>query len=199
MKVFLASQLIRALHFFFGRTYRIQVGSDGPLPEKGVFAFWHGSNFPIFEANPIKKMAIVIADGPKGEIFTNAVKDFDNRIIRVPFGNEPKKAALSVLEMMRTLEEGYSLGIAVDGPSGPRYSIKPGIFYIAGKSGEKIYPVGVAASHKLTAPFRWDRYFIPLPFSKVVLYVGKGVPADTNEKELRNCMFQAEKAANSLL
>lgn len=64
--------------------------------------------------------------------------------------------------------------ITPDGPRGPLHEFKPGAVLLAQMTGRPILPVSVAASHTYT--FRtWDRFELPLPFSRVVIAYGEPV------------------------
>jgi hypothetical protein len=75
--------------------------------------------------------------------------------------------------MIQLAERGHLLGITPDGPRGPAEVVKPGIVYLASRTGFPVLPVAAAA-----APARrlssWDGFRIPFPFARVV--VGYGVP-----------------------
>ena len=83
------------------------------------------------------------------------------------------------VELIRLARSGANLGIAIDGPYGPRFEIKPGMFLLAEKAKMKIVPIKIKASRKINIPWRWDRYEIPLPFSKVTVHIGAAIDPPT--------------------
>jgi lysophospholipid acyltransferase (LPLAT)-like uncharacterized protein len=67
-----------------------------------------------------------------------------------------------------------SPAITPDGPKGPMHEFKPGAVMLAQLTGKPILPVSVAASR--TIRFRtWDRFELPVPFSRVVIAYGEPV------------------------
>ena len=84
-----------------------------------------------------------------------------------------RKAVTAVEEFNLTVKarEGFDLAITPDGPRGPAGSVERGIFFLEEKSGSPIVPLGVAArpSKRLAS---WDRFLVPLPFSRVVVAFG---------------------------
>jgi lysophospholipid acyltransferase (LPLAT)-like uncharacterized protein len=60
--------------------------------------------------------------------------------------------------------------ITPDGPRGPRFVFKPGAILLAQMSGRPMLPLAYAASRAIL--FHWDRFVIPLPFSRIVIAVG---------------------------
>ena len=167
--------------------------------ENAIFSIWHQCAFCLFEANPISNSAVLTAKGGPGDVFTKAVEIYDAKIIQVPFDENPSEAAVSAAKLVHALKEGFNLMLAVDGPNGPRHKIKPGIFFLAKRSKKKIIPIGVAASKKLTLFFRWDKYFIPLPFSAVAIYIDTAYINDGSAESLKAAMFEAENKAKQML
>lgn len=75
-------------------------------------------------------------------------------------GEGPSAEALR--HMCRVLKKGHTVGIAVDGPRGPRRALRPGALWLARLSGKPVVPMGVAAAPAIHLP-RWDRHLLPLP------------------------------------
>ncbi|WP_168201239.1 lysophospholipid acyltransferase family protein [Qingshengfaniella alkalisoli] len=92
----------------------------------------------------------------------------------------PLKAAI------RALSKGSSLGITVDGPFGPREEAKSGALVIAGMAGVQAAPCSFAVKRCIRLK-TWDRFVVPLPFSKGVLAVGDGFtpPKTMTHDEMR--------------
>ena len=77
-----------------------------------------------------------------------------------------------MLEMVRAMKNGRDGVMAVDGSTGPRYKVKPGVFFIAERSGAPIIPAAVAAARAIRLRYRWDHYLVPLPFTRVAIVFG---------------------------
>lgn len=199
----IASSLIYFSMRIIYKTLNVKVFGAENILGNVLFAVWHNSTFVLFEASAgktfgLEKKVIITAKGTKGEIFTRAIKNYDNKIIRVPYEDNPRESAIAAKNILDSLKQGFSTVIALDGPKGPIYEIKPGIFYLAKKSNLKIVPVGVAYSKGISLNFRWDKYFIPLPFSKVAIYLDNGFSGDKNEL-LKEAMTTAQNNAQKLL
>jgi lysophospholipid acyltransferase (LPLAT)-like uncharacterized protein len=67
-----------------------------------------------------------------------------------------------------------SPAITPDGPRGPLHDFKPGPVMIAQLTGKPILPISVAASHAWRFG-TWDRFELPLPFSRVAIAYGDPV------------------------
>jgi lysophospholipid acyltransferase (LPLAT)-like uncharacterized protein len=90
-------------------------------------------------------------------------------------------AARQLAQLVRLVKEGKNCYITPDGPDGPAYVVKPGVAYIARKTGAAVLPVGAYTRYGYHLN-RWDQYMVPRPFSRISLVVGAPVeapPADS--------------------
>jgi lysophospholipid acyltransferase (LPLAT)-like uncharacterized protein len=71
-------------------------------------------------------------------------------------------------------KQGLSPAITPDGPKGPLHGFKPGAILLAQMTGKPILPISVAASRTWTLR-TWDRFELPLPFSRVAIAIGEPV------------------------
>ncbi len=195
--IWIMSFIIRSFMRTLCKTYRIVIRGRENVKEKGLFAVWHQASFALFEANPFRPLVVLTANGTKGDVFTKAVEGYGYKMIRVPYDDNRKEAAVALVQTVKAVEEGFNVVIAVDGPHGPLHSVKPGIFYLSKRTGTKIFPVGLYASAKITIPLRWDKYFVPLPFSKIVIYIDSDYSGD-NETSLKQAIIRAEEKARQL-
>ena len=71
-----------------------------------------------------------------------------------------------MVQMIRAMAQGYIIAVIVDGPKGPRRKFQFGAVYLASRTGLSIAPIGFGFSRCWRAK-SWDRFAIPLPFSRV--------------------------------
>ncbi len=90
--------------------------------------------------------------------------------------------------------------ITVDGPMGPRHKAKDGAFLLAQKANAKIMPVRLNMENSYAFP-SWDKFQIPLPFSKVEVFFGEGffVTEELTEEYLAVCRKRLEEELTGLL
>ena len=88
-----------------------------------------------------------------------------------------------LIDLMRSMLSGKNLIIHPDGPFGPAYKIKPGIIYLAKRTKAMILPLGCYCRHSYHLP-RWDRYTLPLPFSKIHIQIGKPMFVSEDKSDL---------------
>ncbi len=100
--------------------------------------------------------------------------------------------ARGVVHLMRAVKRGANTFINPDGPDGPPYVVKPGVVYIAQKTGVRLLP-GAAFTATKYALKRWDRYSVPLPVSRIAIVVGEPVPAplDGNPEVIAQTLTEA--------
>ena len=108
----------------------------------------------------------------------------------------PKGSRTVGSAMLKALKNGECIGITPDGPKGPRMRVaSDGIVAVARMSGCPVIPaVYAAASHKRLGS--WDRFLVPLPFSKGLILWGEPieVPREGDEAEIRRAIESAMNA-----
>lgn len=149
---------------------RIYAHPDVDPTQPFILSFWHGKLFlPImlFSGWEQKKIAALISPSRDGAILTRWMQRLGYNVVR---GSSNSKATSSTVKLVALGKQGYSLGMAADGPRGPMYSAKLGSAYLAQKTGLPILPIG--AAYQNAKQFQsWDRFLFPKPFSKAILYL----------------------------
>lgn len=139
-----------------------------------IFAFWHNASHPFFYYYRNKNAFIIPVNKIPGEVLASFARKYNYLTETLNLDGTPAERTETVIKLIRNLKKGHDVPLAIDGPPDEKlYDVKPGVFYIAGKSGTPIIPAGMYAKRGLTMWWRWDKYIIPLPFTKVVLVVGK--------------------------
>lgn len=102
--------------------------------------------------------------------------------------------AAGLREMIRLLEEGKMLVVTPDGPRGPRYQVKPGVWAAAKKVGASVVPFGWTST-KYWSLGTWDGFMIPKPFSRVQASFGEAImlPNDLSQEDACQQLAQALK------
>jgi len=105
-------------------------------------------------------------------------------------GSSSRRGAQALMELTTWAQRGYDLAITPDGPRGPCYVLAEGAITLAQITGLPL----VAASYHLSSKVAlnsWDKFQIPLPFSRCDVIIGKAfnVPrelTDTGRERFRN-------------
>jgi len=118
------------------------------------------------------KIGFLISPSVDGTAPAMLVRRAGGHVIR---GSSTHTGARALRDYYETVvKQQISPAITPDGPHGPVHEFKPGAVLLAQITGKPILPVSVAASHTWT--FRtWDRFELPLPFSRVVIAYGEPV------------------------
>jgi hypothetical protein len=124
-------------------------------------------------------MHMLISGHRDGRIIADAVRYFDVDSIA---GSSNQGGMGALRAMIRHLKEGDCVGITPDGPNGPAMRATSGIVITAKISRAPIVPVTYATRWRWVLG-TWDRFHLPLPWSRGVYLWGEpiAVPADLDE------------------
>lgn len=159
-----AALLIRSWLFTL-RARRVGAPFDGP----GLVAFWHGDQLPLLGHRPCGRLVAPVSLSADGRLQARILARLG---IGHVSGSSSRGGAGALRGLWRALRGGALALMAVDGPRGPRGTVKPGVIYLARRTGLPIWPVGVAVSRGWRLRRAWDRYLLPCPFARAVVRVG---------------------------
>ncbi len=154
-----------------------------------VFVIWHGrSMIPSAIMAWYRIRSYVVTSSHKDGRFMAKIQHmFGGRAI---FGSSSHGAISVLREGVRILRKGgHCLVISPDGPSGPSLRLQDGAMFFAKMTGAPIIPVCFSASRPWIQN-RWDRYFVVMPFSKVVIDVGDPIYV---KSEIKTPEFEKER------
>jgi lysophospholipid acyltransferase (LPLAT)-like uncharacterized protein len=185
MRAMLFSKAVGSVLWVLERTVRHRSEGEAALgsyrglgPGSLLFAMWHGDYFPVFSYARDSDVCVIVSRSPDGEILSQLLTGRGYRVVR---GSNTRGATRAMIDLARVVNEGHDAAIAVDGPRGPADRVKPGIVLLSKVTGCPIVPLGAGISrHKRFAS--WDRFQVPLPFSRTVISVGEAiqVPPDAS-------------------
>ena len=184
--------------YLIGKTLRIQIINrdvESRLEKQGkaiIYTFWHGRMlyFPYLYRFS-NKSTILTSPSEDGEIVARTAKIFGFSSIR---GSSFKRGGPALLKMTRSIKEGKAVTMVADGSRGPLYKVQEGIINLAYLTGAPILPVVYGVKNKIQLK-TWDRFIIPLPFSKIKVMYGDPVYVDkkTEEKKSKSKLEELEK------
>jgi lysophospholipid acyltransferase (LPLAT)-like uncharacterized protein len=118
------------------------------------------------------KLGFLISPSVDGEAPAMLARKLGGHVIR---GSSTHTGARALRDFYETIaKDGVSPALTPDGPKGPVHEFKPGALMLARLTGKPILPVSVAGSWVFRFP-TWDRFELPLPFSRVVIAYGEPV------------------------
>ena len=118
------------------------------------------------------KVGFLISPSIDGTAPAMLVDKVGGHVVR---GSSTHTGARALRDYYETIvKQEISPAITPDGPRGPLHEFKPGAVMLAQLTGKPILPVSIAASRAFR--FRtWDRFELPLPFSRIVIAYGEPV------------------------
>lgn len=143
---------------------------------KAIYSFWHGRLFllaPYFSDWPV---CLLIDLSWSGEIIARISSKLGYKVVR---GSSKRKGIEGLINLRKAFEQGWSAGIAVDGPRGPLHKSKGGSIFLSNKSHYPIVPLTYSAEHKWILN-TWCHFMIPKPFSKCFISMGPPIWKATN-------------------
>jgi len=164
---------------FVGERYR---QGDDPY----ILSFWHARILMMPHAYKGWTGSMLISEHRDGAFIADAVQLMGIESSR---GSSTRGGARALLEMIRLARQGRALGITPDGPKGPREVVQPGTVQLAKKTGLPLRAVCYATRRHKRAN-SWDRFYLPLPFTRGVFVIGEPVYADSDDDEENLRRFQ---------
>lgn len=138
--------------------------------ERLIFCLWHDELFSLIPVARHIKVVAIVSPSKDGDYLERILEDNNVGAVRGSSTRGGVRALLSLARMMKN--ELIHACITVDGPAGPRHEAKEGGLFLANRTGARIVPVRIFMKSALRAP-TWDKFQIPLPFSKVVIRFGE--------------------------
>lgn len=158
-----------------------------------IIAFWHNRILAVMLAflrkYPASRRGLFVLASPSrdGEILAEIMTAFCIGSIR---GSTSRRGTQALLELTTKLRQGFDIAVTPDGPRGPQYYLHPGLLFLASTTGAHIVPMHARFSHAVTFRRSWDKFRIPLPFSRVEIVLA---PYEVITKEIREKHFEDER------
>ena len=172
-------------------------------PAPVIFCIWHNRLATCIKVLDVHRrphnagagMVALVSASKDGAFLARILQWFRVQPVR---GSSSRRGAQAMLEMTTWAERGYDLTITPDGPRGPCYQIQDGITSLAQVTGLPIVPVTFNLNWKISVK-SWDRFQIPLPFTRCEVRVGKAIrvppAAGAAEREELRRQLEAEMRA----
>lgn len=178
--------------------------SDGSLQGPVIFATWHNRlalslivyRRCVKRGNPARRMAALVSASRDGALLARVLELFGVEPVR---GSSSRRGGQSLLELTTWAEKGFDLAITPDGPRGPCYEVQRGVASLAKVTGLPIVPVAYHLAWKIRLR-SWDRFQIPLPFSRCEIAFGEPVrvPSDAGDEQCAGLRQELERRLRAL-
>jgi lysophospholipid acyltransferase (LPLAT)-like uncharacterized protein len=173
---------------------------EGKLKHHAIYCVWHNRlalSMPcyfsyIHRHNESAGLAAMASASRDGGMLIAVIERFGVQPVR---GSTSRRGPQALRELTTWGKRGYDLAITPDGPRGPRYVMQEGIVALAQLTGMPIVPVAINVNWKIAVK-SWDRFQIPLPFSRCEMIYGQPIqiPRETSETGREAFRVQVEKA-----
>jgi lysophospholipid acyltransferase (LPLAT)-like uncharacterized protein len=178
-------------------TLRVTVKLDPALDERDdrpwILCFWHGDQFPLLCYRRRRPTVALVSHSPDGQLQSRALRV---QGLLVERGSSSRGGARGLVAVVRRLAQRQDAAFALDGPKGPRFFVRPGARAAARLSSGVLVPMGSAAPRGITLERAWDRFRIPLPFSRVAVRLGAPLPPTVSDVELAAAVHRASALAS---
>ena len=155
------------------KTVHIEWHEDTQFGDSQIFGFWHEDSFfmnLVLEnlAHKTRPVDVIVTADTRGNYIEHMVQRCGGHALRVPDGYQAFAALKKIVQ--DTYEKEHSLAVA-DGPLGPRHEPKKLAFYLSEHADEEFVGISLSYSSCFRLKSRWDKYAVPLPFSRVTVAV----------------------------
>lgn len=191
-------------------TWRVSVFEPPELKENlktkktTIFSHFHGDELVLISLVNPYRIATMASTSKDGEIMNTVLNLLGGKTSR---GSSTRGGVGALKGLIQLCKSGRNSSIAVDGPKGPIYEIKPGVFELSRLTQSEIYAGGVFCERAWRFPKSWNQTFLPKPFAKVsVVWLGPIGPVTKQDdprsadlaKALQNQLFAAKSRAANL-
>lgn len=193
-------------YWLLSRTWRFRHINMPHRNEPTLYAHWHGDELLMVGGYVGSGMAVMASRSRDGELMGRVLTGLGYRVVRGSSSRGGAGGLKGLIDAVR--KEGRIASLAVDGPRGPIYQVKPGILKLAQETGFPVVAAASAASCRFVFKKAWNRCYLPYPFSRCVIVYGepKVVPKEASqqdfiglaralEQELKQLRDEAEKIA----
>lgn len=176
---YLVPYLVAPIYWLLSRTWKIkELGPEKVLAKfvhchsamPCLYAHWHGDELVLVAYYSFRRLAVLSSLSKDGTIMARTLEMLGYRVFR---GSSSRGGARGLIGLIRAVKEGSQAALAVDGPKGPIYEVKPGIVELALKTGKPIIPVRTRCDRAWYIPRAWNRSYVPKFFAKVEVEYGE--------------------------
>jgi len=159
-------------YVYINRHHSVMAAEEG---KQILYAFYHGKQLMLLGYPVPKPMVQMVSLSKDGELQKEILHYLGFTVVR---GSQGKNGREALFEMVEFVLSGVHGALAIDGSRGPYGKVKPGIMYLARDSGGVIIPLAAASKKNIVLKNTWDKYEIPLPFTKTVVIEGEAIEID---------------------
>lgn len=162
-----------------------------------ILTLWHGRIFYLFyylRRHP--DYFLLISPSEDGDLLARLARLMGYSVIR---GSSYKKAVPAARSLIKVLRKNQRIIIIADGSRGPRCVAQPGSVQLSGITGTPVFAMTFGAQKKIVVN-SWDRFVIPLPFTRCTLNFSSPIslPRKSSEQTIEAKRLELENALNNI-
>jgi len=170
-----------------------------------ILAHFHGDELAFIRLVPRYRIATIASTSKDGEMMNTVLHLLGGKTSR---GSSTRGGVAALKGLIQLCKNGSNCSFAVDGPKGPIYEVKPGVFEVARLMKAPIFAGGLTCDRAWHFPKSWNKTFLPKPFAQINFHwiaFDQVVDKNTDPRSvelanaLKNQLFAAKsQSANSL-
>jgi lysophospholipid acyltransferase (LPLAT)-like uncharacterized protein len=177
----IAPYLIAPVYWLLSKTWRIREYGPPEVLAKFVqtrnrspcvYAHWHGDELVLVGYYAFRRLAVLSSLSKDGSIMARTLQLLGYEVFR---GSSSRGGARGLIGLIKAVKTGSQSALAVDGPKGPIYEVKPGVVELAVRTGQPIIPVRTRCNRAWFIPRAWNKSYLPKPFARVEVEYGKPI------------------------
>ncbi len=190
--------LVRAWLFTLRLTLVVDPALLAARPRPFALAFWHGQQFALLRWARFRRMVALVSRSRDGELVAAALARLGIASAR---GSSSRGGAAGLRAIVRSLRRGMDAAFAVDGPRGPAREVRSaggavGAAQAAELGGGLVVPMAAACARCHVFGRAWDRFELPLPFTRVAVVLGAPLtPSEATPEALAAAIDRAREDA----
>lgn len=201
-----APYLLAPLYGLLARSWRIE--ERGPIPvltthvspsklTPCVFAHWHGDELVLIGYYARRRLAVLSSLSKDGSLMAKTLELLGYQVFR---GSSSRGGARGLIGLIRAVKGGSQAALAVDGPKGPIYEVKPGVVELAARTEVPVVPVRTRCSSAWVFRRAWNQCYLPKPFARVIVEYGEAIPMPPahSEEALQGSCALIEVSLNAI-
>jgi lysophospholipid acyltransferase (LPLAT)-like uncharacterized protein len=169
---------------------RVETAEPGSSPyeptgqRRYLYSIWHDQLLMTIFCGRPQQMAGLVSAHQDGSYLAHAMNLVNIRAVR---GSTNRGGDRALREMLDAVAD-WHVAITPDGPRGPRRVAKPGIIFLASRTGRAIIPAAHVCRRSWRIPGSWTDMLLPKPFTRVLAIGGPPfhVPPDADRGTLNH-------------
>jgi lysophospholipid acyltransferase (LPLAT)-like uncharacterized protein len=145
-----------------------------------LFSLWHQRMLPAILFRAFSGDVTMASKSRDGEVIAGFLYFWGFKVAR---GSSSRAGGEGLRRMILAMRDGApAADLTTDGPRGPARRSKRGVVLLSAALDTPVLPVGTSSTRPRFLR-SWDRYLLPLPFSRCVVLVGPPVARNAMESD----------------